>query len=146
MISTSKLLYLSKVTYLIESRRELSNWIWFPLVQRELDKFAEYQNNHRIRKQKGKTLPSGSTPNEFYRRPDRWGGESCLIPIDDRILDQLLEGCEEGRRLMRYVSEDFEEIANEAFTAVGSPVITLQTAWVVFRVLVNHMLPDDDTE
>ncbi|KAF8152977.1 hypothetical protein B0H34DRAFT_754101 [Crassisporium funariophilum] len=121
--------------------KETSNWIWFPLVQRELDKFTDYQNNHRIRPQKAKNLPSGGTPNEFYKNPDRWGGVSCLIPVDGQVLDQLIEGCEEGRRLMRHVDEDFEKIADQAYIAIGEPQITLQSAWEVFQALVEHMTP-----
>lgn len=121
----------------------MSNWLWFPLIQHELDKFIDHQNNHRIRFQPDKNLPSGGTPNDFYRHPDRFGGTSCLIPVDMDILDQLLEDSEEGQRLMRHIDEQFEEIANEAYTAIGKPKISLHSAWAVFRELINYV---DGTE
>ncbi|KAF5379743.1 hypothetical protein D9615_005816 [Tricholomella constricta] len=127
-----------------EVHKEMSNWIWFPLIQRELDDFVDTQNNHRIRRQQEKNLPSGGTPNDFYRHPDRYGGQSCLIDIDINVLDQLLDEAVEGRRLMQYVDEEFEEIANTAYIAVGRPKITLHSAWDVFRVLVDYIAVDEN--
>ncbi|KAJ7700669.1 hypothetical protein B0H17DRAFT_856842, partial [Mycena rosella] len=93
---------------------QTSNWIWFPVIQRSLDAFCDQQNNHRIRKQSGKSLPSGETPNQFYSNPTAYGGEHCLIPIDEEVVDALLADCEEGYEKMRYVEDDFTIIAQAA--------------------------------
>ncbi|KAJ7172053.1 hypothetical protein C8R46DRAFT_1073669 [Mycena filopes] len=119
-----------------------SNWIWFPLVQRELDKFCHQQNNHRVRFQADKLLPSGGTPHEFYTKPEKYGGEQCLIPVDGDVIQELLDGCEEGYARMRYVEEEFDVIAEEAYTAMGRPAITLHNAWAVFRVLIGQLQPE----
>jgi len=120
--------------------RQTSNWIWFPLVQRELDKYCLQQCHHRVRRQTDKSLPSGGTPAEFYKHPEDYGGESCLIRVNEEILDQLLEQWEEeAREHMRYVDEDFEPVAEAAYEAIGKPEITLQSAWVVFRAMVEAM-------
>jgi len=118
----------------------MSRWIWFPLVQHELDKFVDTQNNHHIWHQSNKNLPNGGTPNEFYRHPNHFGGSSCLIPIDLNVIDKLLEEAEEGHCLMWYVDEGFEEIANEAYVAVGKPIITLHSAWKVFCIMVVYIV------
>ncbi|KAK7051281.1 hypothetical protein VNI00_004781 [Paramarasmius palmivorus] len=120
---------------------ELKNWIWFPLVQCELDKFVYQQNNIRIRKQSSKNLPSGGKPVDFYSDPGRWGGEPCGISVDMDVVDQLLQkALDDGAGdLMRYVDRAFEPIAEEAYLAIGSPAITLQSAWIVFRLMLVQM-------
>ncbi|KAK7016113.1 hypothetical protein R3P38DRAFT_3321542 [Favolaschia claudopus] len=75
---------------------QTSNWIWFPAVQRSLDEFChQQQNNHRIRKQPAKLLPSGGTPNEFVANPTAYGGEDCLVEVPKPVLDRLLEEARE---------------------------------------------------
>ncbi|KAJ6503958.1 hypothetical protein C8R45DRAFT_1186099 [Mycena sanguinolenta] len=119
---------------------QTSNWIWFPAVQHSLDEFCLAQNNHRIRKQSEKILPSGGTPNEFYANPAAYGGQDCLIPVDEAILDQLLQEAREGaHEHTRYVDDGFDELAQEAYTALGKPEITLQNAWIVFRDMIGRL-------
>lgn len=120
------------ITSQVSHYRQTSNWIWFPLVQSELDAWVTWQNAHRIRRQSAKLLPSGGRPDHFYENPRLYGGEPCLIPVDAEVIDSLLEQCDEGMEKLRYVDVEFEEIAKEAFKAVGSPQITLQSAWTVF--------------
>ncbi|KAL0575853.1 hypothetical protein V5O48_006125, partial [Marasmius crinis-equi] len=124
-----------------EVHDQTKNWIWYPLVQRELDRFAYQQNNLRIRKQQTKNLPSGGTRSEFYRHPERWGGSPCGITVDIGIVDHLLEKAtaDGADKLMQYVDKDFEGVAEAAFDAVGRPTITLHTAWRVFRLMVAAM-------
>ncbi|KAF7373543.1 hypothetical protein MSAN_00564700 [Mycena sanguinolenta] len=112
---------------------QTSNWIWFPAVQRSLDQFCHEQNNHRIRRQHDKILPSGGTPNDFYANPAAYGGTDCLIPVDEAVLDQLLqEARDAAHEHMRYVDDGFNDFAQEAYAALGKPEITLQNAWTVF--------------
>ena len=119
--------------------RQVKNWVWFPLVQKELDKFVDRQNAHRIRKQKDTALPSGGRPDQFYTNPSNYGGLDCLIPVDIATIDELLEESGEGISKMRYVEEEFEPLAKEAYTAIGSPDIRFESAWVVFRQIVDHL-------
>jgi hypothetical protein len=125
-------------TLLMCPSRQLSNWIWFPAIQRSLDEFCHQQNNHRIRKQQGKILPSGGTPNEFYSKPEEWGGEDCLIRVPAEVIDELLADCEEGYKQMRYVEEDFDVLAQAVYEAVDKPEITVQNAWEVFRTMIGQ--------
>lgn len=123
--------------------RQISNWIWFPLIQRELDTFVNRQNAHRIRKQIEIALPSGGRPDEFYKNPQVYGGENCLVPVDMNEVDDLLEASDDGVSRLQYVDEDFEPLATEAYTSIGMPEITLTTAWAVFRRMVEEMSADD---
>ncbi|KZP22478.1 hypothetical protein FIBSPDRAFT_1017748 [Athelia psychrophila] len=76
--------------------KQTSNWIWFPLVQSDLNIWVARQNAHRIRRQSAKLLPSGGRPDHFYENPQLYGGEPCLIPVDTEIIDGLLDQCDEG--------------------------------------------------
>lgn len=120
----------------------LRNWIWFPLMQRSLDNFVYQQNNHRIRRQKEKILPSGGTAEEFYRHPDRYGGEQCGVSVDvpfvKGILDDMLVT---NGHLLRVVDDEFTTLADRTYVLIGSPEITEQTAWPVFKVMLQKMSP-----
>ncbi|KAJ7777976.1 hypothetical protein DFH07DRAFT_766191 [Mycena maculata] len=118
---------------------QTARWIWFPVVQRSLDNFCNEQNNHRIRKQTEKLLPSGGTPNQFYSNLAKYGGKSCLIPVEEAVVDELLANCQEGHERMRYVDTAFEEIAQAAYDALEQPEITLQNAWTVFRAMIGKL-------
>lgn len=127
-------------TVLIASARGTASWLWFPLVQRSLDRFCLQQNNHRVRRQADKVLPSGGTPDEFYKNPTAYGGKHCLVTVDMDVLDQLLDGCADGYAKMRYVDEAFEELAEAAYIALGSPEVTVHTVWIVFRRMIGQLL------
>ncbi|KAJ7826448.1 hypothetical protein B0H14DRAFT_2817192 [Mycena olivaceomarginata] len=126
-------------TWGVNVLEQTSNWIWFPAIQRSLDQFCE-QNNHCIRKQKNKILPSGGTPNKFCSNPTAYGGKDCLILVDEDVIDQLLEeACAEAHEHMRYVDDEFDVLAQEAYMALEEPEITLQNAWTVFRAMVDQL-------
>ena len=56
-------------------------YVYIPVVQKELDVFrVSVWNNHRVRKQKDKELPSG-VPEHIYTCPEQHGGEKCGIPV-----------------------------------------------------------------
>lgn len=104
------------------------------------------QNAHRIRRQSAKLLPSGGRPDHFYENPQLYGGEPCLIPVDTEIIDGLLDQCDEGMEKLRYVDEGFEELASEAYKAIGSPRITLHNAWTIFQSMTDVLSGDQDSE
>ncbi|KZS89724.1 hypothetical protein SISNIDRAFT_416609, partial [Sistotremastrum niveocremeum HHB9708] len=123
--------------------RQIANWLWFPLVQADLDNYTKFQNAHRVRKQAKKLLPCQGTPNEFYALPQRFNGEHCLIPVDLDVVDSILDTMDEGRELMRYVDADMEEIIEEAYVEIGAPKATFETAWGVFRDILRVLEPAD---
>ena len=121
---------------------QISNWTWFPLIQHALDHFVDRQNAHQIYKQPERALPSGGRPDQFYTNPSLYGGECCLIQVDIKEIDELLEDLEDGLSHMRYVDEMFEPLAEEAYQAIDAPNIKLETAWIVFRQMVGQLSDD----
>lgn len=68
--------------------RNLLAYVYIPVLQKELDTFrVTVWNNHRVRKQKGKELPTG-IPEHIYHCPEQYGGEKCGFPITEQ---QLME-------------------------------------------------------
>ncbi|KAF9006806.1 hypothetical protein BDZ89DRAFT_1079590 [Hymenopellis radicata] len=118
----------------------LKDWIWFPLMQRSLDAFVHEQNHSRVRKQKEKQLPSGGTPRDFYRRPEKFEGEECGIKVDMALVKELhAEAIAKSGHLLKFVDDAFDEAATRVYKAINKPEITLETAWVVFDLMIPHM-------
>ncbi|KZS95046.1 hypothetical protein SISNIDRAFT_452364 [Sistotremastrum niveocremeum HHB9708] len=125
----------------LQLHRQTANWMWFPLVQADLDRYTSTCNAHRVRKQANKSLPSRGTPNVFYTIPHQFNGEKCLIPVDTEVVDSILETMEEGRDLMRYIDTDFEVLVEEAYAQIESPGINFENAWDIFRQLIDILDP-----
>ena len=69
--------------------RNLLSYVYIPVLQKELDVFrVSVWNNHRVRKQKGKELPTG-VPEHIYHCPDQYGGEKCGFPITEQYLMEV---------------------------------------------------------
>lgn len=120
------------------------NWLWPPLVQRRLNTFREYWNNHTIRSQKLKANPSGTSPLQMWSAPQSVVPDSfdCSIKVRPEFVAQLREdlGGDEGRdAALRFVPLAFEDRAEEAYELLGRPPIELESAWDVFRLMVDQM-------
>ncbi|KAJ7453495.1 hypothetical protein FB451DRAFT_1050178 [Mycena latifolia] len=123
--------------------RELFNWIFPPLVQAELDDFRIYWNQHKIRAQANKNMPSGHVPADALEHPELFGGISCFIKVPQETLKELRAFLTEevGPREdhLRWVAEDFAKIAEEVHRSLGSPKITLENSWVIFKNMSVRM-------
>ncbi|KZT40293.1 hypothetical protein SISSUDRAFT_983506 [Sistotremastrum suecicum HHB10207 ss-3] len=116
--------------------RCLADWIWVPLIQQELDKFVSRYNSRKIRRQPEKHGPSGASHNRTFNFPELFDGKSQLIEVDRKVIDILLAD-HEGRELVRFVPEWFENMADEAHNHLGSPDITLENAWAIFPEMLR---------
>lgn len=71
----------------------------------------------------------------------------CSIKVNPETVRHFREsyGGEEARqKAYRFVSEEFEAIANDAYIEMGMPKITLGSAWDIFTIIVKKlsMLPE----
>ncbi|KAJ7203250.1 hypothetical protein GGX14DRAFT_317297, partial [Mycena pura] len=66
-------------------------WIFAPLIQAELDEFAEWWNNHRVRHQHEKIMPSGHVPAHAMQYPELFGALDCQIKVPQQAVDMLRE-------------------------------------------------------
>ena len=112
----------------------LFQWLWSKILQGAIDEFRQYWNTHRVRGQANKQLPSGGTPNNILACPQRYGLENLSIPITDmavvrRIRDELPVSRKEA---LRFVDDEFDAAAWEAYREVGSPLFRAITGWDTF--------------
>ncbi|KAL0949272.1 hypothetical protein HGRIS_009350 [Hohenbuehelia grisea] len=126
-----------------ELHRNLFNWIFPPLIQRELDEFCSWWNHHQIRVQPEKDMPSGHVPLDALEHPTQLGGINCLIPVPSEVLQELrailTEEVGSRESFLTWVSNEFLCIAEAAHVALGLPSITLDNAWFTFRQMSDAL-------
>ena len=89
--------------------RNMLAYVYIPVVQKELDVFrVSVWNNHRVRKQKGKELPTG-VPEHIYTCPEQHGGEKCGIPVTDQQLQEVAEFSHVLDANDDFLDEDFRQ-------------------------------------
>jgi hypothetical protein len=69
--------------------RDLFNWIFPPLVQAELDEFRIWWNQHQIRAQRNKNMPSGHVPADALKHPELYGGINCFVKVPKETIAEL---------------------------------------------------------
>ena len=122
------------------------NWLWPPLIQRELDRFRDDANSTRLRKQKNNALPSGVSPDLAYTFPERFGGADCLKVVDVSLIREMLDSDElqEERRLASDwgVPDQFARKAERAMQTlrIQQPEVTLQNIWITFSAVLSFFL------
>lgn len=119
------------------SYSDIFNWLWPPLAQERLDEFREYWNNHKLSKQKKKTLPTGTSPRHMWLAPKsvRATARNCSVQVNMESVHRLRDemgGHEAREEAMQFVSEEFAAEADNALGQLGFPPITLSSAWDVF--------------
>ncbi|KAJ6505427.1 hypothetical protein C8R45DRAFT_923707 [Mycena sanguinolenta] len=113
-------------------------WIFVPLIQHDLDEFRAWWNSHRVRLQPDKNMLSGHVPAYVFEHPSHVGGIDCRIQIPKEAVKELRGYLTEdvGSRDSHFqwsgLTVEFEALATHTWAQVGSPVISLDTAWDVF--------------
>ncbi|KAG9026898.1 hypothetical protein FS837_004469, partial [Tulasnella sp. UAMH 9824] len=75
-----------------DTHRALADWIWAPLVQKEVDDYVDQFNDHHVRYQPEKVGPSGCSMNYAFENPAEFNGTNNYVPIDPLIIDDLMVG------------------------------------------------------
>ncbi|KAJ7842433.1 hypothetical protein B0H13DRAFT_2239371 [Mycena leptocephala] len=116
---------------------DLFNWIFPPLVQAELDEFRIWWNQHQIRSQPNKNMPSGHVPADALKYPELYGGINCFIKVPKETIAELRQFLTEevGPRSehLDWVDAEFAALAESVHKSLGSPQITLTNSWEIFR-------------
>ncbi|KAI0739840.1 hypothetical protein C8Q80DRAFT_1112091, partial [Daedaleopsis nitida] len=122
----------------------LFQWLWPQIVQQKLNNFVQYWNCHRVRSQKTKAMPSGTTPNDIYEDPESYGYEDLGICVDVSVVEHLRSKLVVTREeAFRFVDDDFKAAAEEVYAEIGSPQLVLERGWAIFgdmRGRLHNML------
>lgn len=108
-----------------------------PLLQKELDNFQQWWNNHRVRTQAKKDMPSGHVPSFALQYPSQLNGVDCRIEVPKEAVTQLREILEEDTGMsreecFRWYSDEFAQTALTTWESIGKPAVSLDNAWDVF--------------
>lgn len=118
----------------------LFKWLWPKILQRQLDAFVEYWNNHRIRSQPNKPNISGTTPRHAFTCPGSLGGQDCRIPVEKATVDALRAEIPVSHvDAMRWVDDCFAEQAQNTYERIGSPLLVPACGWSVFRRILTEL-------
>ncbi|PPR07995.1 hypothetical protein CVT24_002686 [Panaeolus cyanescens] len=120
-------------------QKYLVDWLWPTLIQQELDELRERLNNHVVRYNKDKKLPSGSSPNVNMALFGEKGGEWCLQSISDSDMGiiQHLKDTAGGEELLWFVTPEYSARAQSIFDTLPYSKLSFQNVWHVF----SDMLP-----
>ncbi|KAJ7442920.1 hypothetical protein B0H11DRAFT_1748761, partial [Mycena galericulata] len=117
----------------LEHHIDLFNWLWPKIIQRSLDQFVDYWNNHTIRTQRNKLLPSGFSPNYICDFPDKFGLTHFGVPAPQNLVDSLRVNIPKPRaECYRWVSDEFDVRAREIYQFIGAPNFILTDGWTIF--------------
>jgi hypothetical protein len=109
--------------------------VWAKIVQIQLDQQAALQAQHKIRSQPQRYLPSGDTSDQFYRFPEKFGGEPCLIKIPAEDIE-LLVATYVPTNLFVFCDQAVHDAATIALANEGLLPLTPQNGWAVFSQLL----------
>ncbi|KAJ7737943.1 hypothetical protein B0H16DRAFT_1325632, partial [Mycena metata] len=123
----------------IQLHIDLFNWLWPRIIQLSLDEFVEYWNNHKIRSQRNKLLPSGFSPNYICDFPARFGLVDFTTPVSPALVDALGENIPKSRQeCYRWVSDEFDAEAWVVYERIGATKFVLADGWTIFCQMLPH--------
>jgi hypothetical protein len=118
---------------------DLFNWLWPKIIQLKLNEFVEYWNNHKIRTQRDKLLPSGFSPKYICDFPDRFGLTKFGTSAPQHLVDALRQSIPKSREeCYRWVPDEFETKAWEVYSHIGNPKLVLTEGWAIFCQMLPH--------
>ncbi|KAJ7703470.1 hypothetical protein B0H14DRAFT_3099849 [Mycena olivaceomarginata] len=118
---------------------DLFNWLWPKIVQYSLDDFVDYWNNHKIRTQRNKALPSGVSPKFICDFPERFGLTHFGTPAPQDLIDTLHQNIPKSREeCYRWVSDEFEVRVSEIYDHIEAPKLAPTEGWTIFCQMLPH--------
>jgi len=117
---------------------ELVQWLWPKLIQQELNKFRCDMNDHKVRSDKAKLLPSGVSLNIAFSLCEKYGGENCLQKVDVSVVQRLMEKIG-GEELIQFVTLEYGAIVQAVYNGLGIESLTFDNVWIVFHSLLSRM-------
>ncbi|KAJ7642548.1 hypothetical protein B0H17DRAFT_1163930 [Mycena rosella] len=120
---------------------DLFSWLWPKIVQLSLNDFVEYWNDHKIRSQRYKLLPSGFSPNYICDFPDKFGLTDFATPVAQHLVDELRVNIPKSYEdCYRWVSDEFNTKAWEIHDIIGAPKFLSTDGWTIFCQMLPHFV------
>ncbi|KAG7091747.1 hypothetical protein E1B28_008148 [Marasmius oreades] len=120
---------------------DLFHWLWPKIVQSVLDDYVKYWNGHRTRKQNDSPMPSGTTPTQVMQCPQDYGMADVGIDVTPEAIQLLRERLPARTEILRWVSDEFECVAQDAYDAIGQPSLegsqAVARGWEIFAQMAE---------
>nr|GAT48120.1 predicted protein [Mycena chlorophos] len=122
-------------------------WIFAPLIQEELDEFADWWNHHRVRHQHEKIMPSGHVPAHALEYPDLFGALDCRIRVPAEAVEELRaqitaeEGPKSQFQAWPGLTGDFNVRASRIFFELATEKLRFQILKACPRAATTLVIP-----
>ncbi|KAE9403058.1 hypothetical protein BT96DRAFT_990700 [Gymnopus androsaceus JB14] len=116
----------------------LVQWLWLTLIQAELDRLKDRFNNHVVRLDRGKFLPSRASPNIAFSLYEKYKGDYGLQLVDREVIVKLMEDMG-GKDLIRFVSIEYAAEVQQVLDSLDPPELSMDNIWDVFQEMLPHM-------
>lgn len=115
-------------------------WVWARIVQAEVAWWVRGKNSDYIRLQKDVKLPTAGSRDDFYLHPEDWDGEDCLVHVPADVI-QALRDKYSPDDLFHFGSPELEAYCADVYSGLGSPTLSVVTAWPVIRDMIRLLPP-----
>lgn len=117
------------------------------MLRKQLAAFVEFRNSTPVRKQKNKHGPfsaSGSSRNEAFSMPEKWGGRNCLLKLSPEQLDVVREikVVMGGDELLGFNAREYREKAQAVYESLSIVDLNFTNVWYVFRAMSDRMIDE----
>ncbi|KIM46705.1 hypothetical protein M413DRAFT_440291 [Hebeloma cylindrosporum] len=119
----------------------LCQYLWPKLLRQELDKFVEFRNGVRMRRDNNKAGPSGCSRNTAFTLHENYGLVDCLLPIPDMSVIHELKEAMGGDKLLDFVEPCFAVRCDAAYESLAISELTFENVWEVFQDLFPLVFP-----
>ncbi|KAG1897951.1 uncharacterized protein F5891DRAFT_1191262 [Suillus fuscotomentosus] len=114
-------------------------WVFIPWLQQELDAYQDRINNTAKRHDRNKILPHG-VPNLIYHSAEDFGALDFKIQIEPEALDFVRSlYIKPSHCVFDLVPEGFGKCIQHCYNDLGRPVITQQSVWDTYRLLLDAL-------
>lgn len=79
--------------------------------------------------------------NTAFKFPEQWGGENCLLPVDDMDVIREIKKEMGGDQLLAFATPEFAERAEAAYETLKIQDLTFDNVWHVFEDLYPLVFP-----
>ncbi|KZT50182.1 hypothetical protein CALCODRAFT_444920, partial [Calocera cornea HHB12733] len=116
----------------------LFRWLAIPLVQRDLDRYAQIHNTSRPRKNDKKKMPT-EIPYVLMEHPEVYGPyHDYKVTISKELVDQVArELAPADHPVFELVPDAFRYEASRVYEAIGCPPVNRSTFWRVYTTMLN---------
>ncbi|KAJ6514000.1 hypothetical protein DFH09DRAFT_941325, partial [Mycena vulgaris] len=113
---------------------------WSKVIQDALDRFKDYWNYHKSRRNSKKDLPSGVAPLEIFQHPEAYGLVNMGVPVEAEVVEASRANLDCSREeAFQWVPDWFETAASLVYIQLKHPKLEASKGWEVFSQMAEQL-------